>query len=156
MKVKCVNLQGLGKLDGCTYISTTVSVAKVCYKSNQWSLRNQNHLRLHKWSNHLHKSDFKCNKLLQGNSNPSDHPSSSSVKQESRNPPSAAYAAQEAPNRQPHPIDVIDENGAMRAVSPSPRTADQIKGLNAAYVPRGWMILQATFTGFILEWETTP
>ena len=40
---------------------------------------------------------------------------------ESRNPPSAAYAAQEAPNRQPHPIDVIDENGAMRAVSSSPR-----------------------------------
>ena len=75
MKVKCVNLQGLGKFDGCTYISTTVSVAKVCYKSNQWSLCNQNLLRLHKWSNHLHKSDFKCNKLLKGNSNPSDHPS---------------------------------------------------------------------------------
>ncbi len=58
-------------------------------------------------------------------------------------PPSAASAAQEVPNRHPNPIEDIEENGTLRSVSPSPMSADQVKGLNAAHVPKGWMALQS-------------
>ena len=40
-------------------------------------------------------------------------------------------AAQEVPNKDTRPIDVIDENGAPRTVSPSPKGPDQVRGLIA-------------------------
>ena len=60
---------------------------------------------------------------------------------ESRNPPSAAYAAQEVPAKNPGGIEVVDDSGNQRTVSPTARTQVQIKSLNAAYVPKGWMLL---------------
>ena len=60
---------------------------------------------------------------------------------ESRNPPSAAYAAQECPAKNPGCLEVLDESGNQRTVSPTARSQDQIKSLNAAYVPKGWMQL---------------
>ena len=60
---------------------------------------------------------------------------------ESRNPPSAAYAAQECPGKNPGALEVLDESGNQRTVSPNGRTPEQIKTLNAAYVPRGWMLM---------------
>ena len=60
---------------------------------------------------------------------------------ESRNPPSAAYAAQEVPAKNPGAIEVVDDSGNQRTVSPTARTQKQIKSLNAAYVPKGWMLL---------------
>ena len=60
---------------------------------------------------------------------------------ESRNPPSAAYAAQECPAKNPGAQEVLDDSGNQRTVSPTGRTHEQIKSLNAAYVPKGWMLL---------------
>ena len=60
---------------------------------------------------------------------------------ESRNPPSAAYAAQEVPAKNPGGIEVVDDPGNRRTVSPTARTQEQVKSLNAAYVPKGWMLL---------------
>ena len=60
---------------------------------------------------------------------------------ESRNPPSAAYAAQECPAKNPGALEVVDDSGNQRTVSPTGRTQEQIKSLNAAYVPKGWMLL---------------
>ena len=53
---------------------------------------------------------------------------------ESRNPPSAAYAAQECPAKNPGALEVWDDSGNQRTVSPTGRTQEQIKSLNAAYV----------------------
>ena len=60
---------------------------------------------------------------------------------ESRNPPSAAYAAQECPAKSPGALEVLDESGNQRTVSPTGCSQEQIKSLNAAYVPKGWMLL---------------
>ena len=60
---------------------------------------------------------------------------------ESRNPPSAAYAAQECPAKNRGALEVLDESGNQRTVSPTGRSQEQIKSLNAAYVPKGWMLL---------------
>ena len=60
---------------------------------------------------------------------------------ESRNPPSTAYAAQECPAKNPGALEVVDDSGSQRTVSPTGRTQEQIKSLNAAYVPKGWMLL---------------
>ena len=62
---------------------------------------------------------------------------------ESRNPPSAAYASQETPGRQPRPIEVLDENNSIGIVSPTPKSAEQTRSMNAAQVPKGWMELQS-------------
>ena len=62
---------------------------------------------------------------------------------ESRNPPSAAYALQETPGRQPRPLEVLDENNAIRSVSPTPKSAEQTRSMNAAKVRKGWMELQS-------------
>ena len=60
---------------------------------------------------------------------------------ESRNPPSAAYAAQECPAKNPGGLEVLDESGNQRTVGPTARSQEQIKTLNASYVPKGWMQL---------------
>ena len=60
---------------------------------------------------------------------------------ESRNPPGAAYAAQECPAKNPAALEVVDDSGNQRTVSPTGRTQEQIKSLNAAYVPKGWTLL---------------
>ena len=51
---------------------------------------------------------------------------------ESRNPPSAAYAAQECPAKNPGMLEVVDDSGNQRTVSPTGRTQEQTKSLNAA------------------------
>ena len=56
---------------------------------------------------------------------------------ESRSPPSAAYAAQECPAKNPGALEVLDDSGK----SPTARNQEQIKSLNASYVPKGWMML---------------
>ena len=56
---------------------------------------------------------------------------------ESRNPPSAA----ECPARNPGGLEVLDESGNQRTVSPTARSQEQIKTFNASYVPKGWMQL---------------
>ena len=55
--------------------------------------------------------------------------------------PSAAYAAQECPAKNPGGLEVLDESGNQRTVSPTARSQEQIKTLNASYVPKGWMQL---------------
>ena len=54
-------------------------------------------------------------------------------------------AAQEVPNKDTRPIDVIDENGAPRTVSPSPKGPDQVRGLFA----QGQTKTAASFQMFI-------
>ena len=63
---------------------------------------------------------------------------------ESKNPPSAAYSGQEAPSRNPGYLEVVDEQGDKRSVSPSGRGIDQLGALNASYVPKGWMMIVQT------------
>ena len=60
---------------------------------------------------------------------------------ESRNPPSAAYSGQEVPSRNPGYLEVVDESGNKRAVSPTGRDQNQTDSLNASFVPRGWMLV---------------
>ena len=50
------------------------------------------------------------------------------------------------PNMEPNEsrkIEVLDENNAIRSVSPTPKSAEQTRSLNAAQVPKGWMELQS-------------
>ena len=61
---------------------------------------------------------------------------------ESRNPPSAAYSQQEVPSKNAGYLEVIDEAGNKRAISPTGRDPQtQIDALNASFVPRGWMMV---------------
>ena len=61
---------------------------------------------------------------------------------ESRNPPTAAYSGQEAPNKKGQVVYAVDRNsGSLRSVSPTAYAYDQTRALNAQYVPRGWMEL---------------
>ena len=60
---------------------------------------------------------------------------------ESRNPPSAAYSQQEVPSKNPGYLEVVDESGNKRAVSPTGRDQSQTDSLNASFVPRGWMLV---------------
>ena len=71
---------------------------------------------------------------------------------ESRNPPSAAYAAQECPGKNTGGLEVLDESGNQRTVSPTARSQDQIKSLNAAYVPKGWMQLPSGSLHRLYAW----
>ena len=74
---------------------------------------------------------------------------------ESRNPPSAAYAAQECPAKNPGGLEVLDESGNQRTVSPTARSQEQIKALNAAYMVlrAGCNCQVACCIGFMLEAE---
>ena len=57
---------------------------------------------------------------------------------ESRTPPSAAYL----PSKNAGYLEVIDEAGNKRAISPTGRDPQtQIDALNASFVPRGWMMV---------------
>ena len=60
---------------------------------------------------------------------------------ESRTPPSAAYSQQEVPSKNPGYLEVVDESGNKRAVSPTGRDQSQTDSLNASFVPRGWMLV---------------
>ena len=60
---------------------------------------------------------------------------------ESRNPPSAAYSGQEVPSKNPGYLEVVDEAGNKRAVSPTGREQGQTDSLNASFVPKGWMLV---------------
>ena len=61
---------------------------------------------------------------------------------ESRNPPTAAYSGQEAPNKKGQVVNAVDrDSGSLRGVSPTAYAYDQTRALNAQYVPRGWMEL---------------
>ena len=62
---------------------------------------------------------------------------------ESRNPPSAAYASQETPGRKAQALQVVDDNNSIRSVSPTPHTVEQTRSMNAAHVPKGWVELQS-------------
>ena len=62
---------------------------------------------------------------------------------ESRNPPSAAYASQDTPGRKAQAIQVMDDNNSIRSVSPTPHTVEQTRSMNASYVPKGWVELQS-------------
>ena len=72
---------------------------------------------------------------------------------ESRNPPSAAYAAQECPAKNPGALEVLGESGNQRTVSPTGRSQEQIKSLNAAYVPKGWMLLPSGSLHRLYAWD---
>ena len=58
-----------------------------------------------------------------------------------RNPPSAAYSGQEVPSKNSGYLEVVDEAGNKRAVSPTGREQVQTDSLNASYVPKGWMLV---------------
>ena len=61
---------------------------------------------------------------------------------ESRNPPTAAYSGQEAPNKKGQVLYAVDrDSGSLRGVSPTAYAYDQTRALNAQYAPRGWMEL---------------
>ena len=60
---------------------------------------------------------------------------------ESRSPPSAAFSGQEVPSKNPGYLEVVDEAGNKRAVSPTGREQGQTDSLNASYVPKGWMLV---------------
>ena len=86
---------------------------------------------------------------------------------ESRNPPSAAYSGQEVPSKNPGYLEVVDEAGNKRAVSPTGREQGQTDSLNASFVPKGWMLvpqsgkvhrlyswLQRSSEPNLAEWQT--
>ena len=61
---------------------------------------------------------------------------------ESRNPPSAAYSQQEVPSKSAGYLEVFDEAGNKRAISPTGRDPQtQLDALNASFVPKGWMMI---------------
>ena len=61
---------------------------------------------------------------------------------ESRNPPSAAYSQQEVPSKNPAYLEVFDEAGKTRAISPTGRDPQtQLDALNASFVPKEWMMI---------------
>ena len=59
---------------------------------------------------------------------------------ESRNPPSAAYAAQECPAKNPGAQEVLDDSGNQRTVSPVAKCGVCTKGLDTA---AKWVVAQA-------------
>ena len=65
---------------------------------------------------------------------------------ESRNPPSAAYSQQDVPSKSPAYLEVFDsESNKTRAISPTGRDPQtQLAALNAAFVPKGWMMIPET------------
>ena len=74
---------------------------------------------------------------------------------ESRNPPTAAYSGQEAPNKKGQVLYAVDrDSGSLRSVSPTAYAYDQTRALNAQYVPRGWMELPSGLHR-VYSWSTT-
>ena len=49
---------------------------------------------------------------------------------ESRNPPSAAYASQDTPGRKAQALQVVDDNNSIRSLSPTPHTVEQTRSMN--------------------------
>ena len=73
---------------------------------------------------------------------------------ESRNPPSAAYAAQECPAKNPGGLEVLDESGNQRTVSPTldPKSRSKLS-MQHTFLRAGCNCQVARCTGFTLEVE---